>query len=138
MNTITLDTKFFLGGNATFTVDNGKGEHYTFKIRQPKGEGKPHFVSLLTGPDNESSYTYLGIICPFGTFRLTRNSTMTEQSKPVKVFSWAMKHVFGDRQLPEGYQIRHAVKCGCCGRTLTHPQSLTTGIGPECMKKLHG
>lgn len=138
MNRIELDTKFFLGGNATFTVDNGRGEHYTYKICQPKrgAHENPFFVSLLTGPDNESSYSYLGVVDPFGSFRLTRASKMNDESKPVKVFRWAMKHVFGDRILPENYQIRHAGKCGCCGRTLTEPLSLTIGIGPECRKKL--
>lgn len=137
MNSIQLETKFFLGGNATFTADNGKGEHYTFKISKSKRDiTSPYFVSLLTGPDNETSYTYLGITNASGLLRLTRASKMNEQSKPVMVFKWTMKHVFGDRQLPEGYQIRHAGKCGCCGRTLTEPLSLTIGIGPECRRKL--
>lgn len=140
MNTITLDTKFFTGGNATFTVDNGKGEHYTFKIVEPKrGDFVPNtrFVKYLTGPDNESSYTYLGKFNMHdGTVALTKGSKLTDDSKPVKVIRWAMKHVFGDRQLPDGYQIRHAGKCGCCGRTLTEPLSLTIGIGPECRKRL--
>ena len=38
MNTIELDTKFFTGGNSTFTVDNGQGVHYTFKIRHRQGQ----------------------------------------------------------------------------------------------------
>jgi hypothetical protein len=144
-NTISLPVSFFTGGKATFTVDNGQGEHYTFKIRQPKRQDErftgtvPHFVSLLTGPDNTSSYTYLGVMCPTtGSVRLTKKSKYTSDTKPVKVVSWAMKHVYGDRQLPEGYQIRHEGKCGCCGRALTHPESLSRGIGPECWEKMGG
>lgn len=63
MNTILLDTKFFTGGNATFTVESVTGEYYTFKVRHPKPD-IPHFASLLTGPDNENSYSYLGVMCP--------------------------------------------------------------------------
>jgi len=64
-----LDKNFFFGDSATFTVESLKsGEHKTFKIR----EGKPNplylapawFVSLLTGSDNENSYTYIGMVNP--------------------------------------------------------------------------
>lgn len=33
-------------------------------------------------------------------------------------------------------QVQAAQLCGCCGQQLTHPVSLTLGIGPECAKKL--
>lgn len=33
-------------------------------------------------------------------------------------------------------QVQAAAVCGCCGQQLTHPVSLTLGIGPECAKKL--
>lgn len=144
-NTISLDKNFFFGGNATFTIDNGKGEHYTFKIRQPKKQNPqftgptPFFASLLTGPDNENSYSYMGIACAVtGSIRLTKASRMTEESVPVKVLAWALKHALGDKILPAGYAIRHQGTCGCCGRTLTHPESLTRGIGPECWSKMGG
>jgi hypothetical protein len=29
-------------------------------------------------------------------------------------------------------------RCGCCGRTLTDPQSKLRGIGPECIKGFRG
>jgi hypothetical protein len=139
MNTIELDTKFFIGGNATFTVDNGAGVHYTFKIRQPRGENKPYFVSLLSGPNNESDYTYLGVFCAVtGDVRLTRASKMNDNSTPIKVVRWALKHVYGDRLLPDGYAIHHEGKCGCCGRTLTVPESIKRGIGPECWSRIMG
>jgi hypothetical protein len=143
-NNIDLDKKFFMGGNATFTVDNGKGTHYTFKIRQPKKDNPrftgsaPHFASLLTGPDNVNSYSYLGMITEREGFKLTKASTMNDDSTPVKVFRWALKHALGDRQLPAGYAIHHEGKCGCCGRALTVPESIKRGIGPECWSKLGG
>jgi hypothetical protein len=148
-NTIDLDKNFFMGGNATFTVDNGKGTHYTFKIRQPKEAGagytsRPHFVKLLTGPDNTSNYTYMGIVDETHptpdqtrlTVRLTAKSRYTDDSTPVKVLRWVLLHAMTDRILPEGYAVHHEGKCGCCGRKLTHPVSLTVGIGPECAKRL--
>jgi hypothetical protein len=139
---IELDKSFFTGGNAIFTVESPNGKHYTFKIRQPKrDQNAPHFVSLLSGPDNENDYTYLGMLATVNgqpTVKLTKASRMTENSAPVKVARWALKHVFGDRMLPLGYAIHHEGKCGCCGRTLTVPESIKRGIGPECWERMGG
>lgn len=136
---MNLTKQFFAGGNATFTVQNNKGQHYTFKIRQPKGDNKPHFVSLLTGPDNEHSYTYLGILnLETAEVRLTAKSKMNNESVPVKVVRWALSKVWNNQTLPEGYDIRHEGRCGCCGRTLTTPESLDRGIGPECWARMGG
>jgi hypothetical protein len=132
-----LEKDFILGGNATFTVENGKGEHYTFKVRKPKPE-MPYFVGLLTGPDNVSNFTYLCIVHPdTGTIKLTEKSKLTANSIPVRVAAFAFRCVWGTQPLPNGYKIRHDGKCGCCGRTLTTPESLDRGIGPECAKRFN-
>ncbi len=131
---VTLTKNFFLGGRATFTVQNNKGEHYTFKVSQ-RAES-PFFVSLMTGPDNENSFSYMGLLHPDnGWVKLTHNSKVTEDTISLAVVRWALKKVWSNGDLPEGYNIRHAGKCGCCGRKLTTPDSLDRGIGPECMKR---
>jgi hypothetical protein len=133
---------FFIGGKAIFTVKNASGQHYTFKIRKPRPE-TPFFVSLLTGPDNTSSYTYLGLYNPDTlTIRLTSKSKYAEDSTPVKVIRWAINKVAlanGEVPvLPEGYAIQHEGRCCRCGRRLTHPESIETGIGPECAGRING
>ena len=130
---------FFRGGNATFTVSNPTGEHYTFKIRRPKAEKPedqpPFFVSLLAGPDNEGDYVYIGIFNPdTADVRLTRKSRMKDESIPVKVVRWALRRFQAGDSLPSGYAIQHEGKCCRCGRTLTTPESIERGIGPECIK----
>jgi hypothetical protein len=35
-------------------------------------------------------------------------------------------------------EVAEEAFCGCCGRELTHPDSIAIGIGPECEKKLGG
>ncbi len=133
-----INKDFILGGNATFTVQNNKGVHYTFKARQPKPE-MPFFLSLLTGPDNETSYTYMGTIgAKTGDVYLTAKSKYSNDSLPVRVARFALRCVWGVQTLPEGYQIRHEGKCGRCGRKLTTPESLDRGIGPECIKHFGG
>jgi hypothetical protein len=138
MNKTTLSTNFILGGKATFTVQNPKGEHYTFKVRSNEWNGRVyHKVALLTGPDNETSYTYLGRVIPnTGSFILTDKSKLPLDSLPCRVAAFAFRCVWGTQSLPDGYQIRHEGKCGCCGRTLTTPESLDRGIGPECWSRI--
>jgi hypothetical protein len=127
--------KFFSAGNAKFTVSNPKGERYTFRIGR-KEETQPFFVSLMTGPDNESSFTYMGIFNPANNeVRLTRKSRYTEDTLPVKVVRWALKAVSANK-VPEGYTIQHSGKCCRCGRTLTTPESIERGWGPECDKHM--
>lgn len=60
---------YLLAGNATITVTSERtGQRYTYKVRQAEGrEGEasaPYFVSLLTGPDNDADYRWMGMIFP--------------------------------------------------------------------------
>lgn len=141
---ITAD--FVTAGEAIFTVQNPAGEHYTYQVSRCESEqyGETFFVRVLTGPDNTSDYTYLGVLDRrTGDVRLTGKSRLTEDARPVKVIRWAMRKVWaasrgndGAASLPEGYRIRHDGRCGRCGKTLTHPRSLTTGLGPECEREI--
>ena len=38
--------------------------------------------------------------------------------------------------LPEGYEARHEGRCARCGRALTVPESIDSGFGPECARKV--
>lgn len=130
-----INANFLTAGKATFTVANPQGTHYTFRIT--KKEDSPFFVSLLTGPDNTYSYTYLGIYNPSqGKVILTKKSKFTEQSTPVKVVRWAITNVLQEQPVPNGYSIQHSGRCGHCNRKLTVPESLDTGLGPECATQL--
>jgi len=133
--------EFLCGGNATFTVANKEGVHYTYKIRKPD-ESAPYFVKMLTGPNNENDYSYLGIFNPNGeagkVLKLTAKSRLHDNSTPVRVFRWAAVLLRNKGALPAGYTIQHEGKCCRCGRTLTVPESIEEGIGPECKSIVQG
>jgi len=139
-NTIQFD--FLTAGNAIFTVSNSEGKHYTYRIRKPKPDA-PYFVQVLTGPDNTGDYTYMGIFNPQPTepsqiLKLTQKSKMNSDSIPVRVFRWAATLLKNNMPLPEGYAIQHEGRCCRCGRTLTVPESIEDGIGPECKASREG
>jgi hypothetical protein len=137
MSANLISREFVLAGKAIFTVSNDKGEHYTFRVHHAKSNigysRETWFAGLLTGPDNGADYQYVGIVQPNdGGVKLTAASRLTDDSKPIRVLRWALKLVWTGGTLPAGYAVQHAGRCGKCGRLLTHPESLETGIGPEC------
>jgi hypothetical protein len=101
-------------------------------------------VKVLTGADNSGDYTYVGLLeldrGPIKNknhiVRLTRNSHFYPSDKIVKVLEWALRAIWETKysgyQLPEQYSIKHCGACGRCGRKLTVPASIDTGLGPEC------
>ena len=129
-----LDSKWFFGGNATFTVENPKGDYYTFKVVKKEQNAFYHetfFIKVMTGSDNERNYTYVGVLRRNGTIVLTRGSKLARTDIRVRVAEWAMRAMITGT-LPDGYRIHHAGNCGVCGRKLTTPESVLAGVGPVC------
>lgn len=133
-----LTRQFVLAGKAIFTVSNDKGDRYTFRVDHKKGNEQwapVWFIRLLTGPNNEEDYTYMGKIDPeMGVVKLTAKSAYPETSLPVKVANFGLRIIWGKQDLPDGYKIHHEGFCGRCGRLLTVPESVDSGFGPECIK----
>lgn len=129
-------TAFVLAGRAVFTVLNpNTGNRFTYRVNAGKGEGAPHFVSVLTGPDNTADYTYLGCIFADGRFVVTRKSTISPSAPSAVAFSWVWKRLQAGRDLGPA-EVHHEGHCGRCGRALTVPESIESGIGPTCAEKL--
>jgi len=137
-----LSEKFILAGRALFTVSNPSGEHFTFRVKGaesewPIGSGrvsKSYFVSVKA-PGGVYPYRYIGLLnAKTGDIKCTTKSSYTPGDQMYKVAAWACKSVLNAKMIPDGYHIEHAGRCGKCGRTLTDPESIQRGIGPECWK----
>lgn len=128
--------EFILAGNAYFTVRSVKtGVRYTFRVSKAKKNETMWFVSLLTGPDNISDYSYMGVLSG-NKFRVTKASKVTADSVPVKAFSWVLSGLVAENLV--GVELWHAGRCGRCGRSLTVPESVEAGYGPECIGLVGG
>jgi hypothetical protein len=131
-------TKFIFAGKAQFTLRSKKsGTRYTYRVTRSaksKKEGQIpfYFVSLLTGADNDNDYQYIGVIDANG-FRWTRKARHKNDSPSVVAFSWFLKYLLKGT-VHEQLEFWHAGHCGRCGRTLTVPESIDSGFGPECVK----
>ena len=137
---MTMITETFVqAGNAIFTVSSPSGERYTFRVRKVEKDDRPPitFASVMTGSDNETSYSYMGVVdFQAMNVRTTKASKFADDSTPVRVFRWALSLV-GDFDrwmdaVERGYRIEQSGWCGRCARLLTVPQSIRAGIGAEC------
>lgn len=125
---------FALAGKATLTFRSKKtGTRFTYKVKT--SEGKPAFVSVLTGSNNEEDFTYLGTIFDADSFKHGKKSPIGETAPSAKAFAWVWERV-ARGELPEGVEVWHEGRCGKCARKLTTPESIARGIGPECSKHL--
>jgi hypothetical protein len=125
---------FILGGKATFTLKSEKtGKHYTYKVTEADSrEGSDWtswFVANLTDGDK---YHYLGMIGQKGesppSFRPKHDGANA------KGFGWFFKKLSRGEETPQ-LEFWHEGSCCKCGRALTNPESIQTGIGPVCKER---
>lgn len=132
--------KFILAGRATVTIVSKKtGTRFTYKVKAKKDadEFDPRFVSLMTGPDNERSYKFMATIFSRNNLRWSAKSKVSRSHKGAMAFEW----LFGmlrQNIMPSSVEVWHSGKCGKCGRKLTVPLSIRTGIGPICDGRILG
>lgn len=123
---------FMMAGKARVTFRSTvTGQRFTYKVVV---KGSVAFVSVLTGPDNSASYTYLGTIFGGTTYRHGRKSPIGQAAPSARAFEWAFGHLSAGR-LPATLEVHHEGTCGRCGRALTVPESIASGLGPECAKR---
>jgi hypothetical protein len=137
--------QFFMAGNAHVTLKSlATGNRFTYRIRPPKAKGEQTpppsiwFVEVLTGPDNYSSYKYIGQFnIERGFWYGRRTSVISEDATSVKAFDWCWQSI-RNGQLPVGVEVWHEGRCGRCARKLTVPESIESGFGPECIQHIGG
>lgn len=137
--------EFMMAGNAYFTIQNARtGNRFTYRVTAPMKNNRRdfdatvRFVSVLTGSDNNSDYSYVGCIFTDGnapTFRTTKKSRISPDAPSVKAFDWTFRRLV-ESALPECIEVHHEGRCGRCGRRLTVPESIESGYGPECIHKV--
>ena len=131
---------FVFAGTAVFTILNETtGNRFTFRVRKA-GWGTSNvksdifYVSVLTGSDNESSYTFLGSF--FGGanqfYRHSPKSKIGFSAISNKVIDWFFTSYFKNPSRYTTVKVYHSGKCGKCGKKLTTPESVKSGLGPYC------
>lgn len=147
---------FILNGESTFTIVSVKtGKRFTYRCKQSfryNHEQKKElpeerwFVSVLTGPDNTSDYSYAGTIdrkdyTGKWVLRTTPKSRITEGADSFKSFQFVFELLQSSVTRIDSFRdkllIYHDGKCSKCGRALTDPVSVAIAMGPICNSMAH-
>lgn len=144
--------------NGTYTVEHPERGHYTLKLwtaRQGALASK-RLVSLLVGPDNRSDYKPVAFWDDDNrTAHLWKRYRSGSRSPLLDGFHWNSSWNPTEKRLAmwvdlvargasneshghwwgEGYGLLLESRCVVCNRKLTSPESIRSGIGPECAGK---
>lgn len=128
--------RFVFAGRAVFTlVSKASGTRFTYRVRAGRDDDR-FFVEVLTGPD---TYTFLGTIFGAGTRDVRyfhgKRSAIGPAAPSAQAFKWFAGILLGQNRVPSTVEFWHAGSCGRCGRELTDPASIETGLGPVCAEK---
>jgi len=151
LNYVLSDNGRSRDGHTVFTlVSRRTGERFTFRVKHPNAFNEQTrkwettnvwFVSVLNGSDNESDYQFIGTIFDREVapkFFSHSNKAKVSKSAPSFVaFNWYFKNlVDGNESAIAQIEFYHDGVCGRCGRALTVPESVSSGLGPICASKM--
>lgn len=123
--------RFIRAGKAKFTVVSKRtGQRFTFRARTLRDKDIT-FVSVLNGPDNHSDYMYIGYF-KTDAVRLCAGKKGKPGATSFKAFDWILSNVSRANDIGDQMTFLHTGSCGRCGRELTVPESIRTGLGPVC------
>jgi len=134
---------YLLAGHATFTVQaRESGKRFTFKFDRPEaepGRDRPVWVKVMDGSNNETDFAFLGTLWPRTNgweYKRSPKSRVSDQALSAKAAKWLLGCLtVSEAALLTQAEVWHEGHCGRCGRKLTVPESIETGLGPECAKR---
>lgn len=84
-------------------------------------------LSLLTGTNNETSYTPFAFVLNDGAVLVWTKHRGTQFERLARMIQNL------DRECERfDLEVSWSAKCRCCNRKLTTPESIASGIGPVC------
>lgn len=131
-------------GNATLTVQSAlTGKHFTFRVKAKSAKNQPKAKKAETGPlyfvrvlGSDQQYHYIGCFKKGWT---SLKSTSKGPAPSRQAFDWVLRRLarHGAEDPFEGQAVFFTSgRCCRCGRELTEPESIQTGLGPICREKV--
>lgn len=132
--------------NAIFTVHNTEtGNRFTYRVRRGMNPRTLNLydsaaVQLLKGSDNTKDYVIIGALTNMLNPRNLSLDSATrwgsDLAQAFKTFKYFYEKCRANEPWPKHVDVWHEGRCGRCGRRLTVPESIKSGIGPECANKI--
>jgi len=127
---------FVFSGKAIVTLTSAVTDtHFTFKV-SVSDDGNVFFVKHLFGPDNswDGDWAFIGVIFSNNRAVIHAGKKGKPHAPSFKALAWTLGNLAAG-SIPSTLTIQHNDACGVCGRELTDPVSVATGIGPICRSK---
>lgn len=132
-------------GKAEFSLQNEESKkHFTYVLVKAKSdsgvkqnqEGKQvYFVKVCR---DYMEFQYAGVLIieqeQGAKYFRGRKGKINPDAESIKGLLWLINKLLRGQEIPEVMQVYHFGKCCRCGRTLTDPESVKLGVGPECIK----
>lgn len=123
------------GAHGALTLKSPSGKHHTYTFHPPYGSENKRFYSdvfvyCVTQANHEAC---VGVINSRGFWHI-KTSKFSASSEVFKGANYLYQMACKDFDTP--MEVYHEGICGCCGRKLTHPDSIERGVGPSCFRKM--
>lgn len=140
VNPLALPHLFFAGRAVLTFRNNDKDTHMTVKVKQAtdKNDRKIKlpifFVSVSLLGDRQTGYVFAGTIFKDQMIcKLHRD--VPSESQLGKVMLFIMNALENPQLLRDKkVSLLHEGRCCRCSLPLTHPESINTGFGPDCLQ----
>jgi len=139
MSDFSSIVRFLKSGKATFTIKDTKNDKaWTYRARKMKDKEDGFFIHLKI----DGKFSYIGMLWINTKNGIDQLKVVYGKEKSAVLISdsgyqtiSAVIYCISNKYTLSFNEFWHDGNCGRCGRTLTNPDSLATGIGPECIKK---
>jgi len=139
VNPLRLPVLFFAGRSVLTFRNPATGGHLTVKATQLKDKEDRKkklpifFVNVRIQGDGDTGYVFGGTIFN-DTMRMKLSKNATPGSQVEKVMVWLMGMINKPQSLRDrNIAVLHEGRCCRCALPLTHPESINTGFGPDCL-----
>lgn len=137
---ITNIGRFITAGKSEFSLKNEvTGTHFTYKlIRAKHPQGDVQDVYFVRVCYEYMKFQYAGcLIIKDGMplYSMGQRGTINADAPSIKGLVWLFDRVLNDKPWDNRMGLYHFGRCGRCGRTLTDPESIQIGLGPECRRR---
>lgn len=133
--------ELFFAGNSTLTFQNqATGTHMTVKVRQARDKQDRKkklpifFVNVSLLRDQNTGFVFGGTFFT-DTMTLKLSKHAPSESQLGKVMMWLFHSVQNPQVLRDKkVSLLHEGRCCRCALPLTHPESINSGFGPDCLE----
>jgi hypothetical protein len=142
VNPLALPTLFFAGRAALTFRNTEKETHMTIKVKQARDKFDRKkklpifFLSVSLLGDRNTGYIHAATIYQDTmNIKLSSSAQNNEQLLKVVQFIWnalANPQILKDKKVA----LLHEGRCCRCSMPLTHPESINTGFGPDCLEHI--